>query len=309
MLMAKMGISACVLAHVTVAAPKIATLRWQFEPVSSAGLVIAAGLYFAGLRAFWNSADGRRRGILPREAWFFAAGCLTLAIALVSPLHALGGELFAAHMTQHELLMLIAAPLLVLSRPMVVFLKALPRGAAHALGHFSRRPAFRAFWLWLSAPLTAWFIHGAVLWIWHAPALFELTLKNEFVHALQHISFLGSALLFWWALAAPGESRAGYGGAILYLFTTALHTGFLGGLLTFTRTSWYPSYRATAPLWGFTALEDQQLGGLIMWIPGGLVYVFAALALFAAWLREAERRSVADRYYAAPPALSPEGPR
>ena len=116
------------------------------------------------------------------------------------------------------------------------------------------------------------------------------------MHAAQHASFLGSALLFWWALIHGKHRTIGYGLAVLYMFTTALHSGLLGALLTFARSVWYPSYLQTTEAWGVTALEDQQLGGLIMWIPAGLVYIIAGLALFAGWLREAERRSIANGF-------------
>jgi putative membrane protein len=108
----------------------------------------------------------------------------------------------------------------------------------------------------------------------------------------QHLSFLFSALLFWWALIHGPRGLMGYGAAVLYVFTTSLHTGLLGALLTFASSVWYPSYIGLTDSWGLTPLEDQQLGGLITWIPAGLVYVFAALALFAGWLRESEARTI-----------------
>jgi putative membrane protein len=138
--------------------------------------------------------------------------------------------------------------------------------------------------------LAAWLIHGAVLWMWHLPSLFQAVLESEFVHALQHLSFLLSALLFWWALLQGRRHAINYGLAVLYLFTTAAHSGLLGALLTFARTVWYPAYAGKTDSWGLSALEDQQLGGLIMWVPACAVYIVAGLALFAAWLRESETR-------------------
>ncbi|PYK35494.1 MAG: cytochrome c oxidase assembly protein, partial [Verrucomicrobia bacterium] len=126
---------------------------------------------------------------------------------------------------------------------------------------------------------------------WHAPALFEATLENESIHALQHASFLFSALLFWWAVIHGRKRALGFGLAVLYMFTTALHSGLLGALLTFANSVWYPGYAERTAAWGLTPLEDQQIGGLIMWIPAGLVYIAAGLALFAGWLRESEMRA------------------
>jgi cytochrome c oxidase assembly factor CtaG len=127
-------------------------------------------------------------------------------------------------------------------------------------------------------------MHGAALWIWHLPALFDLTLSNDAVHALQHFSFLGAALIFWWALIR-GHGRRNFAVGVLYLFGAMLHTGLLGAFLTFSQRLWYPVYAGTTEQWGLTPLEDQQLGGLIMWVPACLVYVIAALALAGLLLR------------------------
>jgi cytochrome c oxidase assembly factor CtaG len=108
---------------------------------------------------------------------------------------------------------------------------------------------------------------------------------------MQHASFLVSALLFWWALLRTPRSRNGYGTATFYVFGTALHTSILGALLTFAPTLWYPVYEGTTYAWGLSALEDQQLGGLIMWVPAGVLYTVAGLLLIGAWLRDSEMRS------------------
>lgn len=261
---------------------------WDLEPLVLGCITVSGLLYAAGLRRLWKSA-GRGKGIRVWEAWCFALGWFALVLALISPLHPLGGVLFSAHMIQHEVLILAAAPLLVLGRPMVPFLWALPDGGAQIAGGWTKASWWRAFWRFITRPVAAWLIHAVALWAWHIPVLFESTLHNELMHTLQHVSFFGSALLFWWALLHRGMKR--YGMAVLGLFTTALHSGLLGVLLTFANRVWYPSYVDTVGLWGLTPLEDQQIGGLIMWIPAGLIYTAAALALFAGWLRESEERS------------------
>jgi putative membrane protein len=203
-------------------------------------------------------------------------------------LHPLGEALFSAHMAQHELLMVAAAPLLVVARPLAALLWGLPFGWRRSLGQSSKAKAFQAGWRFLTHPMTAWWIHAAALWLWHIPRLFQATLDNDWIHSAQHVSFLGSALLFWWSLLhAHGKAR--YGASVLYLFTTAVHTSILGALLTFASAVWYPVYMTTTSAWGLTPLEDQQAGGLIMWIPAGIIYVVAGLSLFAVWLRESER--------------------
>ncbi|MDB5389994.1 MAG: hypothetical protein JWM11_5640 [Planctomycetaceae bacterium] len=263
---------------------------WAWEPGVLISMLLTAWLYARGTRRIWREA-GAGRGIRFRDLLNFSAGWLALIVALVSPLHPWGNMLFSAHMSQHEILMLVAAPLLVLGRPLVAFLKALPAGWATAVAQCFRNSTWQLIWHSLSHPFSAWLIHGVTLWIWHIPFLFEATLTNEWIHAFQHISFLGSALLFWWALIQGPHYLSGYGLAVLYLFTTALHSGLLGALITFASTVWYPAYAKTTASWGLTPLEDQQLGGLIMWVPACSVYIIAGLAFFTAWLRRSELRA------------------
>jgi len=263
---------------------------WSFEPLVVASLALMALLFGIGLWRLWREAP-KRRAVKTWEALCFAGGWLALFVALVSPLHAWGSVLFSAHMTQHEVLMLVAAPLLVLGRPLVVFLWAFPVEWSRRIGNLGKIGAVSRAWHWLTIPLVAWLVHAVALWTWHVPVLFEAVLHNDSVHTLQHLSFLISALLFWWALIHGPQGAMGYGAAVLYLFTTSIHSGVLGALLTIAGSVWYPSYTGLTSSWGLTPLEDQQLGGLIMWIPAGLVYVVAGLALFAGWLREADVRA------------------
>ncbi|MGE5178316.1 MAG: cytochrome c oxidase assembly protein [Bacteroidota bacterium] len=254
---------------------------WEFDPGVVIPLLLAGALYARGVRG----GRGLRRGVRAREVACFAGGWLTLAVALVSPLHPWGEALFSAHMTQHELLMLVAAPLLVLGSPLAPTLRALPRSWTRALAGWSHGRLWTRLHAALRNPMLAWAVHFTVLWSWHAPALFQAALESESVHALQHLSFLGAALLFWWALL-QGRGRAmAYGAAVLYLFTTAMYSGLLGALLTFSETTWYPAYAATTRYWGISAVDDQQLGGLIMWVPACSLYLVVALGLFARWIR------------------------
>ncbi len=261
---------------------------WTFEPGVVVPIVASAVLYSLGIVRLYRVSP---KSVRKSDITYFALGWGALILALISPVHAWGSVLFSAHMTQHELLMLIAAPLLVLGRPIVPFLWALPRSWAVALARWSKLRVWETTWQTISNPVVAWMIHAAVLWAWHAPALFEATLANESIHALQHASFLFSALLFWWAVIHGHKRALGFGLAVLYMFTTALHSGLLGALLTFANSVWYPAYAERTAAWGLTPLEDQEIGGLIMWIPAGLVYIAAGLALFAGWLRESEARA------------------
>ena len=270
-------------------APHDLWTAWDIEPGAAVPLFITALLYARGARF--------SRGVSRRQVAAFWSGWTVLALALLSPLHPLGEVLFSAHMLQHELLMLAAAPLLVLSRPLVPMLWGVPLSWRRGLGGFSKTGLVQRMWHFSTAPFAAWAISGIALWVWHAPQLFQATLENEWIHTAQHLSFFLSALLFWWSLFYS-RSPASYGASVLSVFTTALHTSILGALLTFAPVLWYPAYRETVSAWHLTPLEDQQIGGLIMWVPAGLVYIAAGLVLFAAWLRESDamvrRSSYAD---------------
>lgn len=251
--------------------------HWTFEPWVVGPTIVAALLYGRGLRRLWRHA-GAGRGIARWQAGCFAAGTLTLVLALMSPLDALGGRSFAAHMVQHEILMLLTAPLMVLARPLAAWSWPFAPARRRRIGRALKARWWTATWSFVTAPLVAWAAHAAALWLWHVPAVFDAALANEGVHALQHASFLVTALLFWWAvIGRDARSRPANGAALAYLFTTMLHTSALGALLTLAGSPWYPRY----------SLEDQQLGGLIMWVPGATAYLAAALTIVARLLRPA----------------------
>lgn len=249
------------------------------DPWIVAGLFAAAGLYAAGIVRLRRHA--RPSAGVPRwRAVCFFAGLAVLAAALMPPLDALGAQLFSMHMLQHELLMLAAAPLIVAGTPLAVFLWAFTPAWRKRIAGRLRGPAIQGPWHALTRPLAAWSLHAGVLWAWHAPRLFQAGLLDNAVHALQHLCFLIAALLFWSSLLGA-QSTLRHGTAVLYLLTTLIHTGMLGALLTFSPRAWYPVYAGRTEAWGLSLLEDQQLGGLIMWVPSGFVLLLAGLALAA----------------------------
>jgi putative membrane protein len=262
-------------------APHDLAAAWAWDPLIVLGLLIAALLY-------WRGATDEH-GIQRWERWCYWGGWWALVVALVSPLHPMGEVLFSAHMVQHEVLMLVAAPLMVLGRPLVPYLWGMPMGWRRGVGNSVKAAWVQSLWRWLTTPLNAWWIHAIALWGWHAPSLFQATVTSDLVHSLQHLSFLLSALLFWWALLRGRDAQMGYGMAVLYVFSTGIHSSILGALLTFSPRVWYPIYSETTRVWGLTALEDQQIGGLIMWVPAGLVFLAAGLALFAKWIQQPAR--------------------
>jgi len=179
---------------------------WDWEPGVVLPLAIAAVMYVRGLRLLWDEHVGR--GIRVWEAAAFGAGWTVSVLALVSPLHALSEQLFVAHMVQHELLMVVAAPLLVVGRPLVPMLWSLPSRARRGVGGVTRRQAVRVSWRFVSRPIVAFVLHGTAIWLWHAPALYQDTLHSDAIHALQHLSFFGTALLFWWTIVHAHGARA-----------------------------------------------------------------------------------------------------
>ncbi len=251
---------------------------WTLDPAVTVPLALAAALFGAGwVRLHRRSALGRRE--LGRRGGVFAAGWCCLAAALVSPLHQAGERSFAAHMVEHETLMLAAAPLLVLSRPLAVMLWAFPAGGRRALGGAARTGWIQAPWRALTEPFTATFLQAAALWLWHVPGLFDLALGSAGWHVVQHLCFLVTALLFWSAVL-PAHQRKRLARATACLFITSIVTGALGAFMAFSASPWYARYAALGmDAWGLSPAEDQQLAGLLMWIPGGLVHAAAALVL------------------------------
>jgi putative membrane protein len=257
---------------------------WNWDPLVLVPLLATIGVYGIGL---WRS----RAAAAPH--WHIAsffAGWLVLAVAQLSPIHKIGSALFSVHMGQHELLMLIAAPLLAIGRPFVNFIWALPQARRESVGALFKRSRIVRTWSFISSPLFVWVLHGAALWVWHIPVFFEAALHNQAIHVLQHAMFLATAVLFWWTLIHGRYGRLAYGLSVLYVFTTAVHSGALGALITIADRVWYPNYSRGAA--GLSGLEDQQLAGLVMWVPAGIVFLVIGLALFAAWLGESERRTM-----------------
>jgi cytochrome c oxidase assembly factor CtaG len=230
---------------------------------------------------------------------WFAAAIVMLVVALASPLAVLSEQLFLAHMTQHLLLAAVVPPLLLLGAPERTLLHALPRSLRRSV--VTRSRSLHRMWDIATAPLIAWTLHTTAVWVWHAPPLFDATLGNDIAHAAEHSSFLGTGILLWWSILHPPRGRLtdltvqrnrrrGYALGIATLFTTAMQSGALGALLALSHRTLYAAQSVGAARWGLTALEDQHLAGMVMWVPGGILYVIAMCALFVAWLTPPTRR-------------------
>jgi putative membrane protein len=263
---------------------------WTWNPWLLTCFALSLGIFTRGyLRMHGRGATPTRGRRL--QALTFGSSWLCILLALLSPLDGLSDLLFSAHMLQHELLMLVAAPLLVMARPLPVYLWALPTRIRLRLLGVLRRPALAAALRLFTLPAMALLVHAAARWLWHVPLLFEAALRNEWVHGVQHALFFATAVLFWWALVHGRYGRLGYGVAVVFVFATAMHTGALGALIALARLPWYPSYGTRAASLSIDVLADQRLAGLIMWVGAGVLFMLVGLALFAAWLGEAERRA------------------
>lgn len=261
---------------------------WNLDPLLVGGLVLAAWAYRRG------RSPGPGRAINTWRARCFAGALVAIAVALVSPLDALSSALASAHMVQHVLLLLVAAPLLALSAPSVPLLRGSPPVVRYAGHRWRRRLGLtRSTLRPLRDPVTVWLLHVATLWFWHATVPYDAALDTKPLHILEHASFLITALLFWRVVIgtrAAGRVSNGFGA--LLVFAMALQSVFLSALLTFAGTPWYSSYAATTDAWHLNPLADQQLAGVIMWIPAGLVYLGAALALLVTWVRTSELEEI-----------------
>jgi putative membrane protein len=272
------------------ASPPSPFTGWNFDPWILFPLYLVALGYLTGVARLWRRA-GRGRGIPPWRVACYLGGIAALVTALVSPVDAIAEALFSVHMVQHLLLMVVAAPLIVLGRPSFAFLWTLPMGWRRGLGQgWVRSRTAQAGWRSLTHPVAVLVLHVGALWAWHVPALYEAALRLRWVHHLEHASFFGTALLFWWVLARAGRRGRwpGYGAGVLYVFATALQSGALGALLLFAPEPWYPAHGPGAAVWGVDLLADQQLAGVLMWVPPGVVYALAAALLLVAWMRESE---------------------
>ncbi len=258
-------------------------------------LAVLGGLLLFGMLYGVGSYRLAARGAVHRrfEQAAFAFGWMALVAAVLPPIDRWAIELFSAHMAQHELMMLVGVPLMIAGRPLPTCMAGLPDRVHPVMTAALQTHTAGNVWRTLTSPLVAWVLHGLAIWVWHLPALYDAAAGNEAIHALQHASFVSTAAFFWWGMLYGRYGRVGYGAAVFYVFTTAVHTGALGAFLTFAGSPMYPFYAAPAAAHGVDTLADQQLAGLLMWIPAGFVLTVLGIALFAAWLGESERRSLA----------------
>ncbi|MBS1869322.1 MAG: cytochrome c oxidase assembly protein [Actinobacteria bacterium] len=267
-----------------------AALDWLLAPPLLLAAV-AAALHARGARRQLRvTSAARRRALRWRVAAFYAA-LATIVVALGAPIDDLVDTLFWVHMLQHVLLMMVAAPLLVLAAPWLPLWRGLPLGARRALGSwYVRSPGWRRVRRaarWLAAPLVAWILFDLDLLAWHVPALYEVTLHHQAVHELEHASFLLLGVIFWIQVldSPPLRARLGPSAGVLYVLTAATAAWALAVVLALARSPLYPTYRELASRpGGLSALADQQLAAGIMWGPGSVPYAIFVFVALHRWL-------------------------
>ncbi len=257
--------------------------QWNWEPSILIGTVLITGLYLYAigpLRKRYFPEEPVKTG----QTVSFLLGIFFMFLSLVSPLDELGDSyLFSAHMVQHLVLTMIGPPLLVIGTP-GWFIKPLVRN----------KIAFRVAKA-LTYPAVAFVLYNVDFWLWHAPPLYNATLENQNIHILEHLTFIIFGILNWWPMFSQSKDlpRLSIGGQVLYLFLSGMPSVLLGAGLTFSPPLYAP-YIAAPRVWGISAATDQQLGGLIMWVPVSISYIVVMSVLFIRWMQQQEAKQLAE---------------
>ena len=272
---------------------------------------VAAALHARGVRRQLRVTTAARLGALRWRVVAFYAALATIVAALDSPIDELADKLFWVHMVQHVLLMMIAAPLLVLAAPWLPVWKGLPLGARRTLGRwYVHAPGWRRVRRaarWLAAPLVAWILFNVDLCAWHVPTLYELTLHHQAVHELEHASFLVLGVVFWIQVldSPPLRARLAASSGVLYVLTAATAAWALAVVLALAPSPLYPAYAELAARpGGLSALADQHLAAGIMWGPGSVPYALFVFVALYRWL--ASEDQTLDAGGTRPPAAQRE---
>ena len=252
---------------------------WAIHPSVVIGILVTGGLY-----AWLGGLRGPRRRVAA-----FAGSLVVLFLALNGPLHNLSDEyLFSAHMVQHLLLTLLFPPL---------FLYGLSSQVVRRVWGVVSGEWLRRMLRWLTRPVPAAVIFLIPMTVWHFPRFYEAAMRDHDVHIAQHLTFLVTAVVMWWPVLSPLPElpRASYPVQMLYLFLLGIPLTLVGALITLSGDVLYPFYsEAPERVWGLSPLTDQQLGGLIMWVPGGLLFWLVMTVVWFRWSARSEQGD-ADR--------------
>lgn len=274
-------------------------LDWPFDPAVVGGVALSALLYWLGLR--YSIRAGLNRHIRWWQVAAFVAGLLAVLTALDSPLDTLADTWLWAHMIQHDLLTMVAPPLLLLGAPAWPVWRSIPLKARRAtLSWVLRQRWPRRVWHvvehYALAPWPVWLLYVGMYSIWHIPSLYDAAIAHQPIHVLEHITFLGTALLLWAQIipSHPLQPRLSYPMRALYLCAVGMHANLIGSLFVFSVGPFYPHYALLArPAGAMTALVDQHLAGAAMDVPGTIIFFVAVSVVLWLWLRDDERAPVA----------------
>jgi cytochrome c oxidase assembly factor CtaG len=264
---------------------------WDWRPEVLLILGLLGGIYVTGWLHLRQR--GSPRNVHSGHLALYMTGLVLLGLALLSPLDVLTPLLFFMHMIQHVLLTMLAPPLLLLANPFPVMLWGLPTRLRHRIGGLLTRQGLlrRVLWALTRLPV-AWLLHVITLWGWHHPVAYQVALRHELVHDVEHLMFFGTGVLFWWPIINPAprlQGHSAYGWRMLYVFLAAGQNTLLAALLSLTERVIYAYYQGVPRLWGLPAVDDQAVGGAIMWVVGGMMYLITLLVLVACFLNEDER--------------------
>lgn len=276
-----------------------AVLRsWEWRPEVIIVIVVAGSLYFMG----WRRLRRRSRhgqGLATR--WRLASywgGLVVLGLALMSPIDVLGTQFFFVHMIQHMLLIMGAAPLLMVANPMPFMLWGLPTSLRRRVGGWlsrllHRKSSTRHYLRSFTNSGLVWMVYVFILLGWHDPSAYNATLRIRWIHDLEHITFFLAAMFYWWRItdAAPHiQKRMSRTAQIAYTLAAIPPNMLLGVAISFAEQVIYTYYLDVPRIWGIGVLDDQRLGGVIMWVPGSMMYIIVVLIIAARWLIEEEKK-------------------
>ncbi len=287
---------------------------WRVEIIiflAVVGIIFFTGWLRLRKRTRGSNGGNRWRAGAPWRPFVYVFGLLLLGSALMSPIDVLGKQLFTMHMVQHVLLIMIIPPLLLLANPLVFLLWGLPKNLRKTVGGWlgpktRPRKTIKA----ITGVGAVWLAYTVVIWGWHDPQVYSFALRSNLAHNLEHLSFFVIGMLFWWHIIGSGPKihrPLSFGGRFAYTISAIPPIMIAGIVIAFAQTPIYSHYEAVPRLWGITVLEDQQIAGVIMWVPGSMMYLVAALIIAARWLKKEERKPVlpetnwaADEALAAP---------
>ena len=274
------------------AALSIILLSWSWRPEIILSLVLAATIHLMGRWRLKQRGGGEV--IAPWRTVAYLGGLAVLWLALMSPIDVLSSQYFFMHMIQHLLLVMIAAPLLLIGNPMPIMLWGLPSTLRMEIGRWLRPGAtFRRVVAAVTTPGLVWLYFVIAVVGWHDPNAYGATLESDIVHDLEHLSFFGTAILFWWhviGVAPRLHKKLSKGVRIGYTIAAVVPNAITGIVISFASEPIYTYYETVPRLGSMTVMQDQMLAGTIMWIPGSMMYLLAALILVARVVREEEEK-------------------